>query len=161
MAPFQFRLATLLQLREADRRQRRLELAEALRAEELLQRQARELTIEIRDLEERSRVASAPGRVSVDQLLDVHRYKLLLLARVRLLDQKAEQLRREVERRRQVLVEANRQARVLEKLRERDQQEHEAAELKQERKELDETAVQLWGRNTIRPEIQHSESRLS
>ena len=150
MAQFKFRLESLKQLREAERQQRRIELAEAFHAESLLREHASRLEQAIRDIEQRSRVISLPGRVQVDRVLDTHRYKLLLKAQLMALSQKEAQIQSEIERRRTALAASDRDVRVLEKLRERKQQEHDAAELKRELLQLDESAVQRWSRDKDR-----------
>lgn len=147
MPQFKFRLESLIKLREAERQQRRTELAEAFHAESLLRRQAEQLEQDIRDMEKRSRVISSPGRVHVDRVLDTHRYKLMLKSQIMMLGQKEAQLQTEIERRRAALATADRDVRVLEKLRERKKEEHDAAEQHRELKQLDEVAVQRWGRN--------------
>ncbi|HRX82351.1 MAG TPA: hypothetical protein P5307_24965, partial [Pirellulaceae bacterium] len=87
MTKFQFRLESLMKLREAERQQRRAELAEAFQAESILRQQAAQLEQDIRDMEKRSRVISSPGRVHVDRVLDTHRYKLMLKSQVMILGQ--------------------------------------------------------------------------
>ena len=133
-----------MKLREADRQQRRVELAEAFHAEAVLRQQAIQLRQEIEDAEKRSRVISAPGQVKVDQVLDVHRYKLMLKSQVTMLHQKQTTIDAEIERRREALAEADRDVRVLEKLKERKLDEFDAAELQKELKQLDEVATQRW-----------------
>jgi flagellar FliJ protein len=147
MAKFQFRLDSLMKLREAERQQRRIELAEAFHAESILRQQAAQLRQDLQEVETLSRVISSPGRVQVDRVLETHRYKLLLKSQAMTLDQKEAQLQAEIERRRTALATADRDVRVLEKLRERKRAEHDAAEFKRELKQLDEVAVQRWGRD--------------
>ncbi|MDA1053683.1 MAG: flagellar export protein FliJ [Planctomycetota bacterium] len=147
MAKFQFRLQSLVKLREAERQQRRIELAEAFHAESLLRQQASQLEQDVREIEKRSRVISSPGRVHVDRVLETHRYKLILKSQIMILDQKEAQLQAEIERRRAALASADRDVRVLEKLRDRKREEHDAAEFKRELKQLDEVALQRWGRD--------------
>jgi len=151
MAQFQFRLESLKKLREAERQQRRIELAEAFHAESLLRQHASQLEQDLREIEKRSRVISSPGRVQVDQILDTHRYKLMLKSQVMVLSQKEAQLQTEIERRRAALAVADRDVRVLEKLRERKREEHAAAEFKRELRQLDEFAVQRWSRDRDDP----------
>ncbi|MEX0819276.1 MAG: flagellar export protein FliJ [Pirellulaceae bacterium] len=146
MSKFHFRLESLMKLREADRQQRRIELAEAFHAETLLRQQATQLQQDIQGVEIQSRAISSPGRIQVDQVLDTHRYKLMLKSQVMILGQKEAQLQAEIEKRRAALAAADRDVRVLEKLRDRKRQEHDAAELKRERKLLDEIAAQRWTR---------------
>ncbi|HUG67090.1 MAG TPA: flagellar export protein FliJ [Pirellulaceae bacterium] len=147
MARFQFRLESLLKLREAERQERRLEVAEAFHAESILRQQAAQLRQDIQDVEKRSRVISSPGRVQVDRVLEAHRYKLLLKSQVMTLGQKQAQLQVEIEKRQTALAIADRDVRVLEKLRDRKRAEHDTAEFKRELKQLDEVAVQRWGRD--------------
>lgn len=147
MAQFTFRLESLKKLREAERQQRRIELAEAFHAESLLHQHTSQLEQDIREVEQQSRIVSSPGRVHVDRILDTHRYKLMLKSQLMTLSQKEVQLQTEIERRRAALAASDRDVRVLEKLRERKQQEHRATELKHELLQLDESAAQRWCRD--------------
>ena len=146
MPDFKFRLEPLLKLRDARRGQRRLALAEAIQAEAMLNQQADQLTQQLDEMSKRARVQAAPGKVNVDQLLSVHRYRLQLESQARILQQQETQLAGEVERRRQALVEADREVHVLEKLKARQRQEHRIVQQRQEAKELDEFAAQRWSR---------------
>ena len=140
MSSFRFRFDSILKLREADRRQRRAELAEAFRAEALLAKQGEQIEGEIREMKQRARVATAPGRVDIDKLLESQRYELILQSQASLLAQRGQQLKEEIERRREALVEADRAVRVLEKLRDQRLSQHVEQELKLEQKQLDEVA---------------------
>ncbi len=71
----------------------------------------------------------------------------MLKSQVAVLGQKEEQLQTEIEKRRAALAAADRDVRVLEKLRERKREEHDAAELSRELKQLDEVATQRWSRD--------------
>src|SRR5262245_50252921 len=116
---FHFRLQTLLRLRVADRDQRRADLAKAMRAEEMLRAELRKLGNEQVEAAQRGRDLKSPGSANVDALLQTHRYEMVLAAQSRQLETQLGQVQAEAERRRQLLVEADRQVRVLEKLRER------------------------------------------
>jgi flagellar FliJ protein len=141
MSSFRFRLETLLRLRLADRDLRRQELAKAQRAEDTLLGQADTLAREQSDVQELSRKLASPGAADVDRLIASHRYELVLRSRSQQLANQIQQVRGEVERRRQVLVEADRQVRVLEKLRARQQAAHQTRAEKFEQKQLDEQAI--------------------
>jgi flagellar FliJ protein len=143
---FRFRLETLLRLRLAERDQRRTDLAKALRAEELLR--GEEQTLEGRQIEAaaRSRQLKSPGAANVDALLETHRYEVVLAAQRRQLKQQIAQVETETERRRQALVEADRQVRVLEKLRERRVAAWKKENERQEVKQFDELAIVGYGR---------------
>jgi len=150
MAKFKFRLATLLRLREAARDQRREALAAAYRAEDLLREQLGRVAREVGWLRGQCRRVAAPGTVDVDQLVEAQRYEVVLKARQKQLEGQREQIRAEIERRRQALVVANRNVRVLEKLRENQARRHREAENRQEIKQLDEAAGLLAAREDAR-----------
>jgi len=140
MAKFKFRLATLLRLREAARDERRALLALAYRADEIIEQQRTRVADERRELERQSRRASAPGRLDVDRLLESRRYELVLQSQDQQLAQQHQAVQTEVERRRQALVDANRQVRVLEALHQKQLDHHRQEENRQEIKQLDEMA---------------------
>ena len=112
----------------------------AYQAEQMLSEQIQQLAQEELQLRKRTQLEVSPGAVNVDTLLTAQRYGAVLKARAGLLDQQREKLQQEIDRRRQALVEADREVRALEKLRERQQQEHLAHEARIEIKDLDEVA---------------------
>jgi flagellar FliJ protein len=140
MAKFKFRLATLLRLREAARDDRRAELAEAFRVDDVLSKQLKQLAEELGELRIRRRSVAGPGTVDVDQLVESQRYEVALRVQEHLLTEQRKTVAVEIERRRQTLVEADRQVRVLEKLRQRQTERHRQEENRQEAKLLDEVA---------------------
>ncbi len=81
-------------------------------------RQAGALDDELASLGQRLRQESAPGEIDVDRLLEAQRFEILSKRSVPQLANQHEQVKAEIERRRQALVEANREVQVLEKLRE-------------------------------------------
>jgi flagellar protein FliJ len=140
MAKFKFRLAKLLRLREAQRDERRGELAEAYRADEIMEARQREVESGLAELAQMCRRAAAPGPVDVDRLVETQRFEIVLRAQRLYLSQQRETLSAEIERRRGQLVEANREVRVLEKLEDRLRLRHEDEQQRREMKALDETA---------------------
>ena len=147
MAKFKFRLATLLRLREAARDERRSQLAQAYRADEIIESQRRRIARELSELEGQNRQASAPGDLDIDRLLEGRRYELVLRSEEQQTAQQHQTVRAEVERRREALVGANREVRVLEELRQRQLQRHRQEENRQEIKLLDEAAGRRTARN--------------
>jgi flagellar FliJ protein len=141
MSTFKFRLATLLRLRVADRDARRAEVARAQRAEEVLVARSAELRGEQQALRTRGEHLRSPGEADIDALLRGHRYELILRSEQAQVAQQLSQVQAEVERRRQALVEADREVRVLEKLRERQEAEHLDREIRLEQKQIDELAT--------------------
>jgi flagellar FliJ protein len=140
VSKFVFRLATLLRVRESTRDERRRDLGKAHEAEEILNERKQELEREAQEVASWQASGEMVGKIDVDRLLGRHRYELVLNGQRQVLNQQSEQLQAEIERRRQVLVEADREVRVLEKLRERKQAEHEQLELLQQQKVMDEIA---------------------
>src|SRR5439155_15342933 len=143
---FHFRLETLLRLRLAERDQRRAELAKALRAEELLRSEERALEGQQLEAVKCARELKSPGTADVEALLQTHRYEIVLSAQRRQLKLQIAQVEAETERRRQALVEADRQLRVLEKLRERQAEIWKKETERQAVKQFDELALVGYGR---------------
>lgn len=138
MRRFRFRLATLLRIRESARDERRTALAEAQRAADAL---AARLAAVDHELAETRRRQTAPlGRVEVDFLVDAHRYELVLRLERKEIDRQAGLVAQEIERRRQALVEADSEVKVLEKLRESQRQKAAAEEALADIKQIDEIA---------------------
>lgn len=138
MARQSFRFRMLLRLRESERQQRRSELAQALEAERLLREQLDAAGAELIAARRHARDAAGPGPVNVDELLEYQRYVLRLQAQRRGIEQRCEQVQQEIERRRLVLVEADKQVRMLEKLRDKQELAERIDALRLEQKVLDE-----------------------
>jgi flagellar protein FliJ len=146
MAKFQFRLATVLRLGESVRDDRRVQLAEAYRADELLEHRDAMLAKELASLRAACRKAMAPGSVDLDRIVEVQRYELALRAQQKHFAQQRMAVANEIERRREALLAANREVRVLEKLRERQQQRHQHEEMLRDIRQLDEAGAARTGR---------------
>jgi flagellar FliJ protein len=144
MARFRFRLQTLRRLREMNRDELRVRLAEAFQAEQILSQQREALAAEAAALAATRRQLMNDGSMDVTRLLESQRYQLLLEAQGRTLADQAARLAEEVDVRRQAVVEADRQVRVLDKLRERREQQHLVAQQAAEAKRLDEIATTRW-----------------
>ena len=130
----------MLTIREADRELRRSELAEALQAERTLQLDADRVSQELDAIRASAQSAARPGDIHVSQLLDIHRYALVLRSRLVEIGASKEKLHVEIERRRDRLVGADQQVRVLEKLRDRQRQTYLKEEEKKDTKAMDEIA---------------------
>lgn len=147
MRPFKFRLATLLRLREAERDERRADLAKAYQAADILKQKQRDIEQEQEETRLQQLQLVGPGQASVEKILNGQRYSLILRVNLTQLAQQQAQVAAEVERRRLVLVEADRQVRILEKLSEKKFAEYQEEELKHEMRELDEQAIQGFERD--------------
>jgi flagellar protein FliJ len=144
MARYKFRLETLQKVREARRDEHRASLAEAFRAEQVLAESRDDLEAEAGELRLLQRSAMAGRYTDVNRLLEAQRYELLLKARGQELAKQAMLLAAETERRRQILVESDREVRVLELLDERHKREFNQAAERLETKRLDEVATIRW-----------------
>jgi flagellar FliJ protein len=146
---FRFRLATLLRIREATRDERRSALAEAYRVDEVLSQQIRRVGQELEQLLAQRRQAAGPGEVQVDRLVNAQRYELTLRQNERQVQRQREAVAAEIERRRQALIEADREVRVLEKLREKQADAHRQEEDRREARRLDEVGQQQAMREVL------------
>lgn len=140
MARFRFRLATLLRLREQVRDDRRRDLAEAYRVDQVLQEQQEQMSAELDRQRASCRQAAGPGPVNIDQLVDSQRYEAALKVELARLQHQRQVVAAEIERRHRALVEANHEVRVLEKLRERQAEQHRQDQERLQMKQLDEIA---------------------
>lgn len=141
MAKFHFRLATLQKLRELHRDELRTKLAEAVKANQILEEQLTQVAAEIEHLQTMQRGAMQGTQIDVDPLLEAQRYHGVLLAQQKTMHEQSRLLLAEIERRRQSVVEADRQVKVLEKLHDRKLAEFRQEQLRAEIKVLDEVAA--------------------
>ncbi|MCC6125577.1 MAG: flagellar export protein FliJ [Pirellulales bacterium] len=140
MPKFKFRLATLLKLREAARDERQAELSEAYRADDILNERLRQIHDELAALSVGCRKAAGPGAVNIDLLIESQRYEVTLRVYEKQTRAQRERLALEIERRREALLAANREVKVLEKLREQQLERHREEENRRDVKRLDEVA---------------------
>ncbi len=145
MPTFRFRLETLLKVRFDERDVARRNYAQALEAQQILNDQIRELEAELADIRTLTRTAAGPGQVDVDRLLRAHRYELLVVTRAQQLRQQATRVAEECERRRLQLMQADREVRLLEKLKERQLATFEYTEQQRENQLMDEVAQRVRG----------------
>jgi flagellar FliJ protein len=145
MAKYKFRLATLQKVREARRDRERTSLAEAFRAEQILAERRAALVDEERVLRESQREAASQRYLDINRLLEAQRYELVLKGQQLELARQEAALATETERRRQLLIEAERDVRVLDLLDERHRQTHQREQQRKEMQQLDEVASRSRG----------------
>ena len=142
MAGFIFRLAALLRVRESRRDECRTALAEACRVYDALEKQLDGLGRELDALRKFCRTKASPGAVDIDRLVEAQRDELVTRTQQQRVAQQRQTLAAEIEHRRQALVEADREVRLLEKLRQRQAEQHRCEEERRETLRLDEVAMQ-------------------
>jgi flagellar export protein FliJ len=146
MPKFQFRLKTLLAIHESTRQERCAQLAEGLAAQRALE--LARATVE-RELAEQRQTSAGPagrGVIDVERLTATDRYRNVLRARLATMAQNAAALATEIDARQQALAAADREVRVLDKLRER---QYEQFGCEQTRREFN-MADEIAARGTIR-----------
>jgi len=141
MPQFRFRLANLLRLREAARDERRVHLADAHRTDAELQLRQNQTETRLLKLQDDYRTAAGPGAVDVSRLMEGDQYAIGLRMHEEELKRQRQALSCEIELRRQALIEADRDVRSLEILRDNQSQAHRLEEGRQEGKRLDEAAL--------------------
>ena len=135
MPRFRFRLAPVSRLREAERDERRAELADAYRVADALRAQVERIDEQSEIL--RQIEAGSAGALDVDRMLAANRHRAVLHAERRKIEAQQAQVAQETERRREALTLADREVRVLEKLRDARFARHQAEENKVENSRLD------------------------
>ena len=138
-----FRLDTLLRLRVQVRDRRRVELSEAYRAEDVLEQREVELNGMLERLRDEYRDLAQAGKVPLDRLVESQRYELVLKAECQSTRDQKDLIAKEVEKRRIALVDADREVRVLEKLREKQRKREDIAERRRDNIEMDEVSARL------------------
>ncbi|QDT69751.1 Flagellar FliJ protein [Planctomycetes bacterium MalM25] len=133
-----FRLQTVVRLREARRDAARAQLADAIRAAEVLGSRQQELRQRFVELNEQRRVASETADTA--WLLNAGRYELVLRSDQQTLRDNREAVEREIERRRSAVAAAEQEVRALEQLRERSELAERREKQRREAKRLDEFA---------------------
>jgi len=143
---YRFRLEPILKLRELARDERRRELAQAYEAERILRQQVDEMQREIEATRQRTRRTAGEGSLNVEELINSRRYQLVVQSQVVSVESQIAVVLEEIERRRQALMESDRDVKVLQKLRERQREQYQQQESKRDGKDLDEAALRVFGR---------------
>lgn len=149
MGKFKYRLETLLKLRETTRDERRSDLAQAQRADDILHERQTTIDQQRHELLESTRNSIRPGPVNLEHLVNCQRYDWMLEAEEKVIVEQRQQVAQEIERRRATLVEANREVRILELLKEKQLQRHREEEQRRETILLDEVAIQREHRKEV------------
>jgi len=145
MTAFRFRLTSVLKLREATRDERRAQLAEAYAAEDKLRARRQVIETDLANLKQLRHERTATGRVNIDIFVSASRYEAVLRHELAAIAGHEATLAVEIERRRQALMVADHEVRMLEKLRDKQRELHRQGEALLEIKQLDEIAArQSW-----------------
>jgi flagellar FliJ protein len=139
MSAFRFRLKAVATLREQTRDRIAEAVAEVQEAQRIVQEQIHQLQREIDEALKQRQTASL-GIVRIDRLLMVQRHQLMLEAQREQAVQQLRLLDEEYDRRRALLVEAEKEVKAMEKLKETQKARWDQVQLEAEQKQIDEWA---------------------
>jgi len=139
MPGFKFRLKAVATLREQTRDRVAESVAEVQEAQRIVVEQIAQLQREIEDAL-RQRQQASIGIVRIDRLLMVQRHQLMLESQREQAMQQLRLLNEEYERRRALLVEAEKEVKAMEKLKETQKARWDEEQLAAEQKQIDEWA---------------------
>lgn len=150
---FKFRLQTLLKIRENARKEAQGELAKAHEAERIVMNKIEELGQEIARCGEETRKAILHGKIDVNFMIGLRRHEAYLISQRGLAQQQLTQVREEIERRRIILMNADREVKTLEKLKEKQRERFMDDIRVSDMKQMDEIA----GRDRREKEPEHAQ----
>ena len=138
---FKFRLAPLITIRDNKLKERQRKLAEAYDARQILEGHLQEVNRQLEEGIAAVRELSQPGQaVNVNYLIGFRRQEMFLRADLEDLMQKIKMVDDEIEVRRAAMIEANKELKVVEKLKERRYEKYLEEENDAETKMMDEIA---------------------
>ncbi|TWT77220.1 flagellar biosynthesis chaperone [Posidoniimonas polymericola] len=143
MSAYRFRLEPVRRLREARRDELRGQLADAFRAAEVVSGERQKVLQELRVIRAREQAIARDTNLSISSMVEHQRYELVLQGQAAALAEKLKLVEDEVERRRQLVAEADREVRTLDKLEDRQRETHRVDQQRAEAKAMDATALEL------------------
>jgi len=138
---FKFRLDSLITIRDNKLKERQQKLAEAYDARQILEEYLQEIDKQLEEGIIAVRELSQPGQtVNVEHLIGFRRQEMFLRANQEDLMEKMKMIDEEIEVRRAAVIEANKELKVVEKLKEKQHEKYLENENKAETKMMDEIA---------------------
>ncbi len=150
MKKFTFRLQRVLDAKESEEKEKQRELGVAQRELTEAEHQLAHLQEQLQEELQRANELNQ-GTVQAWQALTQHRWQKHLAGEIRKAQKDVEQAREIVEQARDVLIETSREKRVLEKLREKQYEEHQKLVLTELQNQLDDIGGRMAGGNTPDP----------
>jgi flagellar FliJ protein len=146
MSEFRFSLQSVLKVRLAERDDRRAELADAQRSEFALQTEIDRLNRDLQYLRTHARSFLVPGSIDIAHLQNCKSCEQMLRREIDLLDQQRREVEEGVEQCHAALIQADQQVRMLEKLSDKQHEEHRRDGEKGENRRLDELGCQSFSK---------------
>ena len=138
---FTFRLEPLITIRDNELKECQSELAKAYNARRILEEALQEIERQLAEGTAQARNLMQEGqKVNVEYLLGLRRQEMFLRLNQDDLTQKIQMVDEEIERRRVAVVTANKELKIVEKLKEKRYEKYMEEENKQETKAMDEIA---------------------
>ncbi|MDR0521464.1 MAG: flagellar export protein FliJ [Planctomycetaceae bacterium] len=138
---FKFRLEPLITIRENVRKERQAELVKAYEARQKIENEQQGIEQAITENIEEARNQMLPGKaVNIEHLLYFRRHEMFLRAKQNELAKMAQMIDEEIERRRLAVIEADKECKSTEKLKESQFKKYTEEERKTENKQMDEIA---------------------
>ena len=137
---FKYRLAPLLKIRENVRAEKQAELNQAYEAARLVEEELERVRGEFARSMEQGLQAAKQEQIDVNYLLGMRRHQAYLITQQELALKQLEEIQQEIERRRITLMEADREVKILEKLREKMKAKYLQEEALADLKQMDEIA---------------------
>ncbi|MCL2005508.1 MAG: flagellar export protein FliJ [Planctomycetaceae bacterium] len=138
---FTFRLEPLITLRDNALKERQADLAKAYEARQILETDIKKLDQQLSEGRESARTLMQEGqKINVDYLLGFRRQEMFLLANQDELKEKMAIIDEEIEVRRAAVAEANKELKIVEKLKEQRFEKYLEEQNKSEMKAMDEIA---------------------
>ena len=144
---FKFRLDSLITIRDNKLKERQQKLAEAYDARQILEEYLQEIDKQLEEGIIAVRELSQPGQtVNVEHLIGFRQQEMFLRANQEYLMEKMKMIDEEIEVRLAAVIEANKELKVVEKLKEKQHEKYLENENKAETKMMDEIGARV-GRN--------------
>ena len=145
---FKFRFDPLITIRNNELKERQMELAKAYDARRILEEHLLEIERQLTEGIATARDLMQPGQaVNVEYLLGLRRQEMFLRANQDDLEKKIQIVDEEIEVRRAKVVEANKELKIIEKLKEKRLEQYLDGEKRAETKAMDEIAGRNQSRN--------------
>ena len=138
--PFTFRLDPLISIRDNVLKEKQAELAKAYEAQRIIEQKQLDTERSIEANLQSAREMQQLGKVDVTLLLGIRRYDMFLASQLDEIRRHIAMIAEEIEIRRQAVIEANKELKIIEKLKERKREEYRVEERRKETIEMDEIA---------------------
>ncbi|MDR1964037.1 MAG: flagellar export protein FliJ [Planctomycetaceae bacterium] len=139
--PFQFRLEPLITIRDNVLKEKQGELAKAYEARRIAEEKKQELEQELSENVAAGRQRMTAGAIDIEFLLGLRRHEMYINAQMDVVQGHLRQIDEEIERRRIAVMEAHKELKIVEKLKEKRYERYQTEENRKEIIRMDETAL--------------------